>query len=190
MRTVHIFICSYIFVIVHIFLFIGTVNSVFKSARTQSHSEWRSSVPRVTGDWAHCSHSSKQVEKSKVRARRRVHHIRRTHKFKKLYFLFDLTLARGVPACCSVNTVQARVKRATLSPVATLPTGAHPAIPAITAPRISHEPAGAAAAPRALLRRGHLARATRRLPSRAHLERISSASRAHLAPELTRPRRV
>ena len=36
----------------------------------------------------------------------------------------------------------------TRSTVAALPTGAHPAIPAITAPRISHEPA--AAAPRAL----------------------------------------
>ena len=66
------------------------------------------------------------------------------------------------------------MKRATLAPVAALPTGAHPAIPAITAPRISHEPSRSSST--STLRRGHLARATRRLPSRAHIERISRPS--------------
>ena len=75
----------------------------------------------------------------------------------------------------------ARVKKVTLSTLAALPTGAHPAIPArsphlasaMSQPQQLHEHSEARP-PRA----GHAAPA------------ISSASRAHLAPELTRPRRV
>ena len=120
--------------------------------RAQRASPQSGALKSQTGHTAHSTDDSrarqKCVEKCARVSReacRRVHHILKS---EKLYFLFNLTLARGVPACCSVNTVQARVKRATLAPVAALPTGAHPAIPAITAPRISHEPA--AAAPRAL----------------------------------------
>ena len=85
--------------------------------RAQRASPQSGALKSQTGHTAHSTDDSrarqKCVEKCARVSReacRRVHHILKS---EKLYFLFNLTLARGVPACCSVNTVQARVKRET-----------------------------------------------------------------------------